>query len=153
MEAWWSAVPHGQVPAKPSHPLRFDGSAVLMNREQRCAPSRLWNVRGTRGDSMRVTATAVTFNVDDVHASSRFLIDHFGFWEKFTTEDLASMAREDVPIDVVFLRRGMDVLPEDQRETHAAGMILAFTVEDLEGELARLEAEGVTITMPFTVDP
>ena len=28
-------------------------------------------------------------------------------------------------------------------------MILAFVVADLEGELARLQAEGVTVTMPL----
>ena len=33
---------------------------------------------------------------------------------------------------------------------HARGLILAFEVEDLEGELARLQGEGVGITMPLT---
>ena len=40
----------------------------------------------------------------------------------------------------------MATLPAD----HAAGLILAFTVEDLEDERARLQAEGVVITMPLT---
>lgn len=31
-------------------------------------------------------------------------------------------------------------------------VILAFVVNDLEGELARLESEGVAITMPLTVE-
>jgi uncharacterized glyoxalase superfamily protein PhnB len=53
---------------------------------------------------------------------------------------------------VVFLRRGLETLPDDQRDRHAAGLILAFTVEDLEGELARLQSEGVPITMPLTVE-
>ena len=43
--------------------------------------------------------------------------------------------------------------PADQRDEHAAGLILAFVVDDLEGELARLESEGVAITMPLTVEP
>ncbi|MFN2497259.1 MAG: VOC family protein, partial [Pseudonocardiaceae bacterium] len=33
---------------------------------------------------------------------------------------------------------------------HATGLILAFVVDDLDGELARLRAEGVAITMPLT---
>ena len=33
---------------------------------------------------------------------------------------------------------------------HAAGLILAFVVDDLEGELNRLQDEGVAITMPLT---
>jgi hypothetical protein len=54
---------------------------------------------------------------------------------------------------VVFLRRGLPLLPEDQRDTHAAGLILAFVVEDLEGELARLREEGVDISMPLREEP
>jgi uncharacterized glyoxalase superfamily protein PhnB len=53
-------------------------------------------------------------------------------------------------MNVAFLRRGLASLPEDQRDDHAGGLILAFVVDDLEGELARLRAEGVAITMPLT---
>jgi uncharacterized glyoxalase superfamily protein PhnB len=62
----------------------------------------------------------------------------------------ASLAREDAGMNVVFLRRGLQTLPEDQRHDHAAGLILAFVVDNLEGELARLQTEGVPITMPLT---
>ena len=65
-------------------------------------------------------------------------------------DGFASLAREDAGMNVVYLRRGLESLPEDQRHAHAAGLILAFVVGDLEGELARLQAEGVTITMPLT---
>ncbi len=53
-------------------------------------------------------------------------------------------------MNVIFLRRGLPTLPADQRDDHAQGLILALTVEDLDGELVRLQAEGVTITMPLT---
>ncbi len=55
-------------------------------------------------------------------------------------------------MNVVFLRRGLPSLPADQRDEHARGQILAFVVDDLEGELARLESEGVAITMPLTAE-
>lgn len=101
---------------------------------------------------MRITATAVSLNVEDVAASSRFLVEHFGFSEVMAADGFASLAREDAGVNVVFLRRGLESLPEDQRDDHAAGLILAFEVDDLEGELARLRAEGVVITMPLTVE-
>ncbi len=101
---------------------------------------------------MQITASAISLNVDDVAASSAFLTDHFGFQQQFATADVASLAREDAGITVVFLRRGIETLPEDQRHDRAAGLILAFTVADLDGELARLQEEGVPITMPLTVD-
>jgi uncharacterized glyoxalase superfamily protein PhnB len=101
---------------------------------------------------VKITASAVSLNVDDVPASSRFLVQHFGFREEMAADGFASLAREDAGMNVVFLRRGLESLPADQRADHAAGLILAFVVDDLEGELARLQAEGVTVTMPLTIE-
>jgi len=101
---------------------------------------------------VRVSASAVSLTVDDVAASSRFLTTHFGFREEMAADGFASLTRDDVGMNVVFLRRGLPTLPDDQRDEHATGVILAFVVDDLEGELARLQAEGVAITMPLTVE-
>jgi uncharacterized glyoxalase superfamily protein PhnB len=98
---------------------------------------------------VKITASAVSLNVDDVAASAGFLTTHLGFTEEMSADGFVSLAREDAGMNVVFLRRGMDMLPEDQRDDHACGVILAFVVDDLEGELARLQAEGVTVTMPL----
>lgn len=99
---------------------------------------------------MKITASALSLNVEDVPASATFLADHFGFHEQMAADGFASLAREDAGMNVIFLRRGLPTLPADQREDHAQGLILALTVEDLDGELARLQAEEVTITMPLT---
>lgn len=99
---------------------------------------------------MKITSSAVSLNVDDVAASSTFLVEHFGFREVMAAEGFASLTRPDAGMNVVYLRRGLATLPTDQRDEHAAGLILAFVVEDLEGELARLQAEGVAVTMPLT---
>jgi uncharacterized glyoxalase superfamily protein PhnB len=101
---------------------------------------------------MRITASAVSLNVDDVTASAEFLIDHFGFRQDMAADGFVALARDDAGMNVVFLRRGLATLPADQRDDHANGLILAFVVDDLDGELARLEAEGVAITMPLTVE-
>ena len=98
---------------------------------------------------MKITASAVSLNVDDVTASARFLTTHYGFTEEMSADGFVSLAREDAGMNVVFLRRGMDMLPDDQRHDHAIGLILAFEVDDLEGEMARLQAEGVAVTMPL----
>ena len=101
---------------------------------------------------MKITASAVSLNVDDVPASARFLTSHFGFREEMSADGFVSLARDDAGMNVVFLRRGMDMLPADQRQDHACGLILAFVVDDLEGELARLQSEGVAITMPLRAE-
>ncbi|WP_067495217.1 VOC family protein [Actinoplanes sp. TFC3] len=98
---------------------------------------------------MQITATAVSLTVDDAEASSAFLQRHFGFHEVMAADGFASLTRDDVGLSVVYLRRGLATLPADQRDEHTGGLILAFEVEDLEGELARLQREGVAITMPL----
>jgi uncharacterized glyoxalase superfamily protein PhnB len=102
---------------------------------------------------MRVTDTAVSLTVDDPEASAAFLVEHFGFTVAMAADGFASLAREDVGTSVVFLRRGLPTLPADQRDDHAGGLILAFVVDELEAELARLQGEGVAITMPLTEEP
>jgi len=101
---------------------------------------------------VNITSSAVSLNVDDVAASSAFLTEHFGFREEMAAEGFASLARDDAGMNVIFLRRGLETLPADQRDDHASGLILAFVVDDLEGELARLQAENVAITMPLTAE-
>ncbi|WP_030750993.1 VOC family protein [Streptomyces sp. NRRL F-5135] len=102
---------------------------------------------------MPITASAVSLNVDDVSASSAFLTCHFGFREEAAADGFASLAREDAGMNVIYLRRGLASLPDDQRDDHAGGVILAFVVDDLEAELARLTAEGVAVTMPLREEP
>lgn len=101
---------------------------------------------------MKITASAVSLNVEDVPASAAFLIEHFGFHQQMAADGFASLAREDSGLNVIFLRRGLVTLPADQRDDLAQGLILAFTVDDLDGELARLQSKGVDITMPLTED-
>ncbi|WP_369056024.1 VOC family protein [Kineococcus terrestris] len=101
---------------------------------------------------MHVTATAVSLTVDDPAASSAFLQRHFGFAEQMAADGFASLSRPDTGASVVYLRRGLATLPADQRDERAQGVIVALVVDDLEGELARLQREGVAITMPLTVE-
>ncbi|MFF2040056.1 VOC family protein [Kitasatospora sp. NPDC058170] len=102
---------------------------------------------------MQITASAVSLTVEDVDASSAFLRKHFGFTEQMAADGFVSLGREDAGMNVIYLRRGLEVLPEGFRDQHAAGLILAFTVQDLAGEEARLHSEGAEITMPLREEP
>ncbi|WP_433799102.1 VOC family protein [Actinomycetospora sp. CA-084318] len=102
---------------------------------------------------MNVTATALSLTVADPAASARFLVEHYGFTEVMSSPDaFHSLTREDAGVNVVFLATGLPTMPPEQRDVTAQGLILAFVVDDLEGELARLQGEGVEITMPLTVE-
>ncbi len=102
---------------------------------------------------MHVTASAVSLTVEDVTASSRFLTEHFGFHKKMAAEGFASLVRDDAAMNVIFLKRGIEVLPADCRDQKAAGVIIAFTVTNLAAEEARLRKEGVAITLPLREEP
>jgi predicted enzyme related to lactoylglutathione lyase len=102
---------------------------------------------------VKITASVVSLNVEDVDASAAFLTSHFGFRQEMAADGFVSLTREDAGMNVVFLRRGLASLPDDQRDDHADGVILAFVVDDLEAELARLISEGVAITMPLREEP
>ncbi|MGK5632829.1 VOC family protein [Streptomyces sp. URMC 123] len=102
---------------------------------------------------MQVSTSTVSLTVDDVAASQAFFTTHLGYTEVAAADGFASLHREDAAVDLVLLRRGIEVLPPEQRDQHAAGLILAFTVSGLEDEEKRLRAEGVEITMPLREEP
>jgi catechol 2,3-dioxygenase-like lactoylglutathione lyase family enzyme len=102
---------------------------------------------------VRITGSAVSLTVDDVPASSKFLASHFGFAERMAADGFASLHHDGSGPDIVFLRRGLGVLPADLRERHAEGVIVAFVVDDLSAEETRLGAEGVPITEPIREEP
>ncbi|GHE90626.1 glyoxalase [Streptomyces longispororuber] len=102
---------------------------------------------------MQITASTVSLTVDDVAASQRFFTTHLGYTEQAAAEGFASLSRDDAAMDIVLLARGTDVLPPDQRDQRAAGLILAFTTTGIETEEKRLRGEGVEITMPLREEP
>ncbi|MFC9269044.1 VOC family protein [Streptomyces zhihengii] len=102
---------------------------------------------------MQITASTVSLTVDDVAASQRFFTTHLGYTEQASADGFASLTHQDAAVDIVLLARGTEVLPADQRDRHAAGLILAFTTTGIQDEEKRLQAEGVDITMPLREEP
>ncbi|MFE7278456.1 VOC family protein [Streptomyces sp. NPDC057623] len=102
---------------------------------------------------MQITASTVSLTVDGVAASQRFFTTHLGYVEQAAAEGFASLSRDDAAMDIVLLARGTEVLPADQRDQHASGLILAFTTTGIAHEEKRLRTEGVEITMPLREEP
>lgn len=100
---------------------------------------------------MQVTQSSVALTVADVDASVEFFTRHFGYHRQIGVDGFAFLHRDDA-LGIALMRTGYEVLPEGVRDRHAAGVIVVFVVDDLEGELARLEREGVTITLPLRTE-
>lgn len=102
---------------------------------------------------MQTTSFALCLTVDDVASAADFYITHFGFQATVALESFVKLAHGDLCIELCFMQRGSETLPEGFRERHADGAIIAFVVKDAKAEEARLRASGVTITMPLQDDP
>lgn len=102
---------------------------------------------------MQISSVAVSLTVDDVAVSSKFLASHFGFTERMAADGFASLGSDDSPVDIVFLRRGLEVLPEELRHRTVAGTIVAFVVDDLAREHDRLRHAGAPITLAPREEP
>lgn len=103
---------------------------------------------------MKITASAISLNVDNVTASATFIKQHFGFSEQMSADGFVSLAREDAGFNLVFLKTGLQSFkPVHMREHRADGLLIAFVVDDIDTEYARLQAEGVPITTPLETEP
>jgi uncharacterized glyoxalase superfamily protein PhnB len=103
---------------------------------------------------MKITASAISLNVDDVTASSTFVKEHFGFKEQMSADGFVSLAREDAGFNLIFLKTGLNSFkPIYMREHRADGLLIAFVVDDIDAEYERLQSEGVPITTPIETEP
>jgi uncharacterized glyoxalase superfamily protein PhnB len=103
---------------------------------------------------MKITASAISLNVDDVTASATFVKQHFGFNEQMSADGFVSLKREDAGFNLVFLQTGLKSFkPIHMREHRADGLLIAFVVDDIDTEYARLQAEGVPIATPIETEP
>ncbi|MFJ4775059.1 VOC family protein [Streptomyces sp. NPDC088762] len=96
---------------------------------------------------MNVTTSTLSLTVADVDASREFFRTHLGYEVAVEADGFASLSRGDAAADIVLLRRGIEVLPPEQRDQQATGLIFALTVTDIEAEELRLRAAGAPITM------
>lgn len=102
---------------------------------------------------MQITASAISLNVDDVTASATFVKQHFGFSEDMSADGFISLSRKDAGFNLIFLRTGLESFKPTQMRGHRAdGLLIVFVVDDIDGEYARLQAEGVSITTPIETE-
>lgn len=101
---------------------------------------------------MRITSSAVSLNVADPTASAEFLKRHYGFNEDMAAEGFVSLSRPDAGMNVIFLKTGLPTFKPESAKGNADGVLLAFVVDDIDVEYARVQEEGVAITTPIETE-
>ena len=103
---------------------------------------------------MQITASAISLNVEDPVGSATFAMEHFGFTEDMADEGFVSLSREDAGFNLIYLRTGLESFkPDSMRGRPADGLLVVFVVDNIDGEYARLQREGVRITTPIQTEP
>jgi predicted enzyme related to lactoylglutathione lyase len=103
---------------------------------------------------MQITASAISLNVDDVTTSATFIKQHFGFHEEMSADGFVSLSRPDAGFNLIFLRIGLETFKPIQMRGHRVdGLLIAFVVDDIDTEYARIQAEGVAITTLIETEP
>ena len=102
---------------------------------------------------MNITASALSLNVADPEASAAFVRDHFGFQQEMAADGFVSLSRPDAGFNLIYLRTGLPTFKPATMAGHASGLLVVFTVEDIDAEYARLQAEGVDIVTPIETEP
>ncbi|MBF6274966.1 glyoxalase [Nocardia sp. 852002-20019_SCH5090214] len=103
---------------------------------------------------MNITASAVSLNVADPDASAKFLGTHFGFTVDMSADGFVSLTRPDAGFHVIFLRTGLDTFkPARVAGAAGQGLLIVFTVDEIDAEYERVRAEGVEIVTPIETEP
>ncbi|MBS9371586.1 VOC family protein [Rhodococcus sp. B50] len=103
---------------------------------------------------MKINATALSLNVADTAASADFAIRHFGFTEEMSADGFVSLSHPDAGFNIVFLRTGLATFkPESVAGPAGQGMLIAFVVDDVDTEFARIAEAGATVVTKPETEP
>ena len=101
---------------------------------------------------MRISSAAVSLNVPDEAASAAFAREYLGYEVAMADEGFVSLQHADVGFNLIFLRTGLPTFkPAEVAGSAGQGTLLAFVVDDLDAEFARIAAAGArVVTAPET---
>ncbi|AYA26936.1 Glyoxalase-like domain-containing protein [Rhodococcus rhodochrous J3] len=103
---------------------------------------------------MKIGSTALSLNVADTAASADFAIRHFGFTEEMSADGFVSLTHPDAGFNIVFLRTGLSTFkPESVAGPAGQGMLIAFVVDDVDTEFARIAEAGATVVTEPETEP
>lgn len=102
---------------------------------------------------MGITGSAISLNVPDVEASAAWARDHLGFTEVMAADGFSSLSHPDAGFNLIYLRTGLSTFKPASVAGRADGMLVVFTVDDVDADYARLREEGVDVVTPIETEP
>jgi catechol 2,3-dioxygenase-like lactoylglutathione lyase family enzyme len=102
---------------------------------------------------MRVDVFGPCLLVEDVPASARFYVQHFGFQPRLELDWFTTLTHEDRPYELGFVRADHDTVPAGYRGRRTQGLIIGLLVPDAEEVDARLRTAGVRVVLPLRDEP
>ena len=102
---------------------------------------------------MQFTASAISLNVPDVQASAEWARTHLGFEEAMSADGFCSLTHPDAGFNLIYLRTGLPTFTPSSASGTADGLLVVFTVDDIDTDYARLCDEGVDIVTPIETEP
>jgi uncharacterized glyoxalase superfamily protein PhnB len=102
---------------------------------------------------MRITESAISLNVPDVEASAAWAAEHLGFAEVMAADGFASLAHPEAGFNLIYLRTGLATFKPASAAGRADGLLVVFTVEDIDAEYVRLQQQGVEIVTAIETEP
>ncbi len=102
---------------------------------------------------MNISQSAISLNVADVAASAEWAKKHLGFEEAMAAEGFSSVSHPAAGFNLIYLAVGLPTFKPASAAGPAAGLLVVFTVDDIDEQYARLRGEGVTIVTPIETEP
>lgn len=102
---------------------------------------------------MQITSTAISLNVPDVEASASWAKQFLGFTEEMAADGFASLAHPEAGMNLIYLATGLPTFKPASVAGKADGLLVVFTVDDIDADYARLQEAGVEIVTPIETEP
>jgi uncharacterized glyoxalase superfamily protein PhnB len=102
---------------------------------------------------VQISQSAISLNVADVAASAAWAKEHLGFTEDMAADGFVSLSHPQAGFNLIYLATGLPSFKPASAAGPADGLLVVFTVDDIDTEYARLRDAGVTVVTPIETEP
>lgn len=102
---------------------------------------------------MHMTRSAISLNVPEVEASARWVEKYLGFTVAMEAGGFCSLSHPDAGFNIIYLRTGLETFKPASASGKADGLLIVFTVSDIDSYYEIVQRDGVEIVTPIETEP